>query len=430
MNQKKLSLFDLTCMGVNNIVGSGIFLFPGLLAASLGPASIACFAIVFLLVSCVALCFVEAASHTEGSGGSYQYIKEVFGGEMGFAVGWISWLTIVFAWAGISNGIAAYLGYFVPAIGSGIGAKFAAVFLIISLGALNYFGVKLGAWTSNFLTMAKLIPLLIFIAIGAFFVKGDNLTPFAPQGWSSLGAACFTAWFAFQGFENIPVPSSEVANPKRTAPLAILIALGLSALIYLLIQLVAVGVFPELATSPKPLAAAAASFMGPFGGILLTAGACLSMIGYQSGAALVTPRYLSALAADDHLPRALARIHPRYETPSRSIVATVVVTLLLAIFADFKHLVDVSMVVVAIQYVFTCATVFKRQGMQCLPSNILSRRMCIIVPIVGVVSTLWLASQASVQELLWAMAFIIAGYVVRFFSQWKRNRLLLRSQYE
>ena len=393
MSKRPLTFFDVTCIGVNAIVGSSIFLFPGTLAAMLGPASIVSFAATALLLAPVALCFAQASSRQEAHGGPYLYARDAFGPTVGFAVGWLCWLTQVVSWAAVANGLAPYLAYFLPVFERPAAAKAAAAGVIAVMAAINLKGVKPGAWTADAFTLAKLVPLVALIAFGLPRADFGALTPFAPHGWAPMGGACLLAYFAFQGFEVVPVPAGEVEDAKSVVPRAVVGALALAALIYLLVQLVAVCVEPNLAGAERPLALVAGRLMGPAGAALLSGGAVVSMLGFNAGCALGGPRYLVALGERGDLPAAAASVRA-------AIVVTAALSLAAALLLDFQKLVDAANVVVTAQYLSTCAAVFASGRMR-------------PVAALGIAATLWLGAQMKGADLAWAGAMLAAGFVLR-----------------
>ncbi|MBI4668889.1 MAG: amino acid permease [Elusimicrobia bacterium] len=416
MNEKpkrQLTLLDLTCVGINAVVGSSIFLFPGRLAGHLGPASIIAFGLTGLLLICVGLCFAEASTYFDRAGGPYLYAGRAFGDSVGFGIGWMCWVTQIFSWAAVANAIAVYLSYFGSQFASAWWVKGVAVGVILTMGALNYRGVKLGALTSDFFTAAKLIPLGLFVILGLPQIHLANYVPFAPHGWAPMGSACFLAYFAFQGFETIPVPSGEADRPERNVPLAVIGALLLSAILYMLVQAVAVGVNPGLAGSTRPLADAAAIIMGPIGAALIVAGAVISTTGYNAGTALTAPRYLVAMSEDSHLPKTFFALHPKFGTPYQAVAITTGLTLAAAMVFDFNKLVDFSNVVVCAQYVATCAAIpfLRKSGAR--PVGKFKMPGGWIVPIIGIAATLWLGSQGGVAQIWWSIAILAFGFVLR-----------------
>jgi amino acid transporter len=410
---RQLGLLDITCIGVNAIVGSSIFLFPGRLSAFLGPASILAFGLTGLLLISVGLCFAEASTRFDRTGGPYLYAREAFGDWTGFSIGWLAWVAQMFSWAAVANAIAVYLGYFDPSWGSQTAVKGLAALVVTTMGIINYRGVKLGAWTSDFFTAAKLIPLLLFILLGLPKMSAANFTPLAPNGWAPMGQACFLAYFAFQGFEYIPVPAGEARNPAKAVPIALIACLLISSVLYMSIQAVAVGVLPNLSTSERPLAEAAALVMGPAGAVLMVVGSVLSTTGYNSSVALVTPRYLVGISEDGHVPKWFSKTHPKFGTPYRAITITTGLTLSFALLLDFNKLVDISNVVVCAQYLSTCAAVMILRKKGPAPAGAFRLPGGWIIPVIGILATLWLGSQGGMGQVWFTLALLAAGLAVK-----------------
>lgn len=405
--RRLLTRFDLLCLGVNAVVGSSIFLFPGRLAGHLGSASPLAYALTALLLAPVALCFAQASSEHDRAGGPALYAQTEFGPDWGFAIGWLCWITMIVSWAAVANGIAAYLPWAAgrPDIGKAVACAAIAVF-----GALNWRGVRLGAWTTDFFTVAKLIPIALIALAGLHALPAWRPSP-PPAGWRPMGAACFLAYFAYQGFETVPVIAGEAREPKRDVPFAVLACLAGSAVLYILVQIAALSLVPRLSASDRPLADAAAALMGPWGAALVTAGAVISMTGYVAGSALGGPRYLVALAEEGHLPRGLAAVHPRFGTPSASILLSTASGLLAALLLDFNRLVNFSNVVIGAQFLSTCAVVLVRRARRA--KSAVRALSGAAVPLAGIAATLWLGAQGGFMQVAAAAAVLAAGFGLR-----------------
>ncbi|MEK6543093.1 MAG: APC family permease [Elusimicrobiota bacterium] len=406
MNLKRdLGFFDILCLGVNAIVGSGIFLFPGLLAAMTGPASILSFVVTGLLLIPVALCFAWLAARYDSTGGPYLYARDAFGPWVGFGVGWTAWITNMLSLAAVACAISAYMAYFNPAFATWAGTKATAVGVLLILTVLNYRGVRLAASVTDFFTVAKLLPLLAFVGVGVMYFKPGNLSPFFIKDLPSFGGSLLLAFFAFQGFEAVPVPSGEARNPKRDVPLATVASLVFSLVLYAVIQAVTVAGYPGLAGSEKPLTDAAASWW-PMLGAILAVGAAVSTVGYTTGNALGGPRYLYALGSCGMFPKSVLRVHERFGTPHVAVIAHMVLTMALVFVLDFRALVDLTNVVVCLQYLVTCAAAYRLGA--CGPRGTLKG---VAVPLLGIGAILVLGSQAKAAE-VWACALLLAaGYL-------------------
>ncbi len=314
--RRAVSRWEIVAFSVNDVIGSGVYLLPAAAAAILGFASVGAVVVAGFAVLLLVLCFAEAASYFDRPGSAYLYTREAFGEFVGFEVGWMTWLARVASVASLSVGFARALGYLWPAANEGTGKTLAIVLPLLVLTAINVVGVKSGVRTAVFLAVTKTVPLLIFVVAGIFFVKWSLATSVTPvAGSGTLGDAALLLLFAYAGFENTAAPAGEFKNPRRDVPFALIVQIVIVTLIYSAVQWVALGTLPGVAGSETPLADAAARFLGGWGGLLMTVGGVISILGTNSNTVLSGPRYLYALAQDGFGPRALASLHPRFRTP-------------------------------------------------------------------------------------------------------------------
>ena len=251
---RAVGLFSLTAISINGMVGSGIFVLPAQVAGILGPAALSAYIIAGLAVGLIVLCFAEVAALFDRSGGPYLYARTAFGDFIGFEVGWMLLLARVTAIGAISNAFSSYLGFFWPILAEGPGRVIVITLCLGVLAAINYRGVKHGARVNDALTISKLVPLAIFIATGLFALDPSRAPAFTLPDATGLQKASLLLVFAFGGFEFAVLPGEETVNPRRNLPIALLTAISFVAILYVLIQLVAQGTLPELASSPTPLA--------------------------------------------------------------------------------------------------------------------------------------------------------------------------------
>ena len=387
---RAVGLAGLVAIAVNGVVGSGIFVLPATVEAIAGRASPAAYLLAAVLMALVVMCFAEAGSLFEETGGPYIYARRAFGPLFGFLVGWMFFLSRLAACAAIANAFAAYLGYFWPAASQGSGRVAVLTISIALLALLNVRGVRSGAGTVYVLTIAKMLPLLLFVAVGLFAMDPGRFRLLELPPLASLKQASLLLVFAFGGFENANVLTEELKHPKRDLPIAILLAIATTAVLYVLIQIVAMGTLPGLASDPTPLASAAAQFLGPVGAVLLTLGAVFSTFGNESGLVLVGPRILYAFARAGQLPAAVARIHPQYQTPHVAVIVFVALAWLAAVYGSFVGLVAVSAIA---RLFFSAAT--------CLAIPVLRRRLPpapfrvpggLLIPLAATALSLWLLS--------------------------------------
>jgi APA family basic amino acid/polyamine antiporter len=356
--RRTLTIFDATCLGVNAVVGSGIYLFPGKLARELGPASLLAWVGTGLLCAPLALTYAALGAMEERTGGSFRYAELAFGKGVAFVVGWSAWVTSVVSWAAVAAGLTSYLAPFASVFAERPLDRLLPAAVVAALAWLNVRGVKPGARVMDALTLLKLVPLVIFVVFGAMKFHRGALTPFAPHGLGALPPMLLMTLFAYQGFEVVGVPSGEMKDARRAVPRAVLIALAFPALLYALVELAFLGT-GALSSSRAPLVEAARACAGTTGATLLGLGGMVSMLGFVAGTALCTPRYLQALAEERLVPRALGAVHARYGTPAAAIVASAGVTLVLTQVLDFERLVDLAALAVVAQYLASAAALVK-----------------------------------------------------------------------
>ena len=359
-DRNRMTLLDCVGLGINGIIGTGIFLLPARVFRNAGGLSWAAWLAIGGVCLLVGLCFCETSGRSERNGGPYLYARDAFGRWVGVGVGWMALAANLFAYGAVARAFGRNLSFLVPVLNRA-GPQIALAIAVISgLAALNYRGIRPGALASDFFSGAKLIPILLFVGLGLFFVDWHRLALPPPAGESTVEAlklGGFAALFACTGFEYVPVAAGETENPRRNVPLALFFALFGSVVLYALVQIVFIGTHPDPGAADKPLAEAAGAFAGPWAGRFVAVGSLISSFGYLTAVALVTPRYLSALGENGELPPLFARTHPRFGTPSVAIGLTSLVCAGLAVFADFDRLSDLNNAAVFAQYVPTCLAV-------------------------------------------------------------------------
>lgn len=414
---RALGTVDVVGLGINCVIGSGVFLLPGPVAEGLGPASIVAVGAAGTLAFLIALCFAEAASRVGTTGGAHAYTHEAFGPGAGFVVGWTATLAGAVAWAALVNAWALALGPFVPEATSGIGRWVAMVGLLLVLAVANTRGVVLGSRLSWALSAVKLTALTTFVATGLFFVQRARLEPFAPSGWGAMGDATLLMLYAFVGFENLVVPAGEMQDAKRTVPRAIAAIMMTVTVLYLGVQVVTVGTLDDPAGRSHAVADAAATFLGPLGASAIAIAVVLSILGVNAASALVLPRRLYALASLGPAPAAFGRLHPVHRTPWLAIVVSYALVAIVAGTGTFRQLAQIAVVARFVQYAPTCLAVlalrrrFSASGAFRLPGGSL-------VPWLALGLSALLLSRADPTALLIGGAVAASGYVVYRLRIW------------
>ncbi len=359
--ERSLGVRSLAASILNISVGGGIFLYPASAAAGLGAAAFPVWFVCAVTFGLIVLCFAEAGSRVKLTGGPYAYVGTVFGPFVGYLSGVLLWLLGVQAHAAIANGFVKGLNAFFPGLGIGVLHTVTILAVFGFFAAVNIRGVRQGARLIEVATVAKLVPLAVFVLCGLFFMSPANLAwPGMPKV-SDIGRMSILLVFAFAGVESALAPSGEVKDPSRTVPRAVGLAMIGITLLYVSVQLVAQGILgSDLAHhTDAPLAAAAEHAFGPAGGLLLLIGASVSMFGYLSGMMLAMPRALFAFARDGYLPRALAQVNPKTHVPAAAIVAHAVAVSALAVSGTFESLAILSNISALLLYLLCSAAAFE-----------------------------------------------------------------------
>ncbi|MEK6754869.1 MAG: amino acid permease [Bacteroidota bacterium] len=356
---RAIGRWSLVALVINSIIGSGVFGLPSVLAGLMGSASPYAVLLGAVGIGIIIACFAEVGSQFREPGGPYVYARESFGRFVGLEVGWLTWLVRLTASAANANLFVNYFAEFWPAASSPV-PRIALLTAIIGLLAfVNYRGVRSGTTTSNVFTVAKLLPLLIFICLGlVFLARSSPPQPSEPASADWLKSVLLLV-FAYGGFEAALMPMGEVKNPRRDTPFALFTALITVTIVYVLVQVVVVGTLTDPNSTNRPLATAAHVFIGSAGAALITIGALISVFGYISAAMLNVPRLTYAFAERGDFPKLFSLVHPKFKTPHVSIAVFALLVWGLAVAGSFQWNASISAAARLLTYGAVCAAVLK-----------------------------------------------------------------------
>jgi amino acid transporter len=419
----RLTLLDCLALGINGIVGSGIFLLPGQLAEAAGPSSVIAFVVCGAICVLIALCFAEASGQTERTGGAYAYARLAFGETTSFAVGWMSLIAGVEGFAAVARGLATQLArLWTPLASSERQALFAAG-LILLLGLINALGLKAGARTSDLFSVVKIGPLLAFVVLGLWHLEPSRLTPFWPSSSQGFARAVFIAVFACSGFEYVAVPAGDAEQARRDIPRALIGSLLGATVIYALVQLAAVGSGP-IAGSQQPLADSAERLWGPSAATAVGLAAVVSMAGFCASSAFIGPRLFVAFAEEGVLPASFAEHHPKLDTPVRAIVLSSGLAAVAAWGLDLDKLVNLSIGALFAQYLPTCLAVMVLRRTQPNAPRTFKLPFGDLIPVLAVLVSLamLIVAQPSRDELIGNLIVLGVGFVLYGLRRWTSSR--------
>src|SRR5215213_9561626 len=406
--QRVLRTPEVLFIGINGVVGGGIFLLPGQVAQSAGAVAVWAYLAAGFVVVLIGLSFAEVSTMYDRTGGPLVYADEAMGKTAGFTVGWMVWVTYLIGWSVLSDGFVSYLGslwtpartYEAPII----------IALVAALCLINTIGVRLGSGVIGFFTVAKLIPLALLIVAGLTFAgaSGNAALELVPSGSGDFFGAVLLIIFAYGGFEGATIPAGEMRNPRRTISIAVLGTLAGVTLFYMLIQYAALRIEPGLA--------GAEMFAG--GLAIMTVGALLSIFGTQSGLALISPRNLYGLSREGMLPGVLGRVHPRFRTPVVSIWLTGALVVILGVTGTFAQLVLLNVAARLYQYLMVCLSVVVLRLRDPEAERPFRLPLGFTIPAAATILCVLLLTQQPLVNLLAALGALAVGLVLYAISRY------------
>ena len=409
---------------INTTIGASIFALPALIAQSLGAAAPLAFIACGIAMTLFVTCFALAGSRVAATGGLYAYAEVAFGRYVGFITGLFFCTIALLSVAAVVNFFVGTVVALVPSLNGSIARAGLMILVYATLAAINIRGVRTGSGAVTLVTIAKLIPLFVFVVAGVFFIEPSA---FEWPGWppaKTLGDSVLLLLFAFFGIEVALIPSGEVKSPARTVPRAIYTALILTTALYILIQLVAQGTLGSnlAANRDAPLADAAKVFLGNPGRLLLLAGATISGFGFIASDILSSPRILFAFGRDGILPRWLAHVHSSWRSPDVAILVYSTIALFLSLTSTFASLAIMANVAALLLYIICCAAAWElmRRNVrtETPPFTFPGAR---IVPILSMIAIIWILSHATAWEFEVNGAVFLVGSALYWIQHFVRQ---------
>ncbi|WP_331233918.1 amino acid permease [Natronorarus salvus] len=427
---RNLGFVEAMTMGGGTMIGAGIFILPGIAAEGAGPASSLSFAIGGLVALLAALSLAELATGMPIAGGSYHYVNRSLGSFFGSIVGWGMWTGLMFASAFYMIGFGQYFVEPLPFLDGR--------FLIILIGlaglsflvGVNYYGTEESSRFQNVMIGSETAIIIVYVAVGFFFIQPTNLEPFAPTGVSGIIATTGLIFVTFLGFEIIATVAEEVKNPGRNIPLTMILSVVSVTILYVIVMIVSTGVVPfdTLGDSLVPVSDVASVSMGSAGVVAIVVAAVIAAISSSNSSILAAARVVFAMGRDNLMSDWLNQTHSRFRTPHRAVMATGGVTALLVLaglwveeiiavlaeVASFSFLVSYSLVHVAI-------IVMRRADPEDYqPSFTIPGLLYPAVPILGIVLSLLIVSQ--MEPVVVLIGFLIVLFGVAWYALYVRTR--------
>ncbi|MEM0107038.1 MAG: amino acid permease [Candidatus Micrarchaeaceae archaeon] len=424
--KRSLSLFDAIMINLGAIIGAGIFVIIGIAAGKAGPYLPVAILLSGAIAAFTGLSFSEIAREVAKEGGVYEYAKDTLNRFAGF-IGGMAWIfsnIIAISAVSMSTG-----GYINSLFGINAPVIYFALSTIFIFAIVNMLGIKNSAKTIAMLVIVNVTVLVIFIVSGMFRFNPSHFYAVAPFGFGGILEATAIIFFAFTGFSRITTVSDEVDDPKRTIPKAIVLSIIISAIIYTLVAVVAIGDVPymALAGSSAPLSVAEANINNyildaiiAIGGITATAGVTLTGI-------LGASRVLFAMGRDRELPAKLSKID-RFSTPQYAIIVTSIISAAFVVLVSFNTIVEASNAAALFAYlVINLAALklyIKKKGISLvhIKRNLIERDYFAVIPILGILTTLLVIFYLGIASLSILAVIIIASSIYYFAAEFMRKK--------
>jgi len=420
--KRTLNLLDVLMINLGAMIGAGIFVIIGISIGIAGPSVIFSIIIAGIIALLTGLSFSEIALHTSKEGGVYEYAKDALTPFSGFIGGWAWMFANMIALSAILLSLGSYINFF---LGTMIPVIYFAIPALLLFMIINILGMKNSSKTITFLVIVNIIILVIFVAVGAFFFKTSNLTPFLPNGLSGILGGTAIIFFAFTGFSRITTVSGEIKNPKKTIPKAIILSIIISTFLYIAVATVALGMlnYTKLATSFSPLSAAIAVANNKILDAIIAIGGIIALAGVAFTGILGTSRVLFAIGRDHEMPKSLGRID-RFSTPINAILVVTAVAIISMLLIKFSTTIEISNAGLLTAYAIinlAALNLFlnRRRNKSRKTNSISDSKYFPIIPVLGFFTILVVLSYLSIQSLYVMMVILAVGVVYYIFKNSK-----------
>ncbi|MGG0722956.1 amino acid permease [Bacillus mycoides] len=436
---RTLTALDLTFLGIGAVIGTGIFVLTGIVAAKhSGPGIMLSFLIAAFTCACVAFCYAEFASSIPVSGSVYTYAYMTIGEVVAFIVGWCLMLEYLLAVAAVAVGWSGYLqsllqgfNIHLPAIissapGTGKGGliDLPAVCILLLITGLLSFGIRESARINNIMVLIKLAVIIAFIVAGAKYVKPENWTPFIPFGYDSIITGAATVFFAFLGFDAIATAAEETKKPQRDLPIGIIGSLLICTVLYMIVSFVLTGMVPYTQLDVSDPVAFALHFVGEdtIAG-LLAVGAMTGMTTVLLVVMYGQVRVSYAMSRDGLLPKALSRVNKKVKIPLLNTWITGVFAALLAGLLDLHLLANLVNIGTLTAFTFVCFAVLILRKTHPDLKRGFRTPLVPALPVVAIICCLYLMLNLSKTTWISFAVWLIVGLCVYFFYSRKHSHL-------
>ena len=442
--KKTLTAWDLTCLGIGAIIGTGIFVLIGTAIVGdahrpgAGPGIVLSFILSGLTCALAALCYAEMSAMIPAAGSAYTFSYATLGELLAWLTGWnlileygVACVAVAIGWSGYFNNLLMLAGINLPAWATrapggqdgGI-ANIPAALIVLLVTVILVVGIKESARATGVVVVIKLAVILFFIAIGSTSIDPANWTPFMPQGFAGVGAAAAIVFFAYIGFDAVSTAAEEAKNPRRDVPIGIIASLSVCTVLYIAVAAVLTGLIPSSQIDIHAPVAEALRLAGfKWGAAVIAIGAVAGITSVLVVMMLGQIRVFFAMSRDRLLGSWLAKVHPQFGTPHRATILTGIAVAILAAYIPIGEAADMTNIGTFFAFVLVCIGVNVLRYTKPDYPRPFRLPLMPLVPILGTLACLGLMSQ--LPQLTWVRfgLWTIIGIVVYLAYGLKHSRL-------
>lgn len=435
--KKTLGAIELIALGIGCIIGTGIFVLTGVVAAQhAGPGIMLSFILAGLACGFAALCYAEFAAMIPIAGSAYTYAYATLGEIFAWIIGWdlileytVGASAVAIGWSGYLVKILSSLGIVLPpAITQGPAAggivNLPAVAIVLFMTWVLVVGVKESAKFNNIMVVVKMAVILLFIALGFSHVDTANWSPLLPFGWSGVLTGASLVFFAYIGFDAVSTTAEEAKNPQRDLPIGIMGSLAICTLFYIIVSAIMTGVVPYTRLDvPAPMAEVFSYIGQSWAVAAISVGAIAGITSVLLVLLMGQPRVFFAMARDGLLPRVFASIHPKYQTPHVTTIATGLVVALIAGFVPLGTVAEMANIGTLFAFAVVCGGVWLLRRTDPHAPRGFRTPLVPLVPILGIVACIALMMGLPLITWIRFAVWMLLGVVVYFAYGAKHSRL-------
>ena len=447
--RRSLSAWDLTLLGIGAIIGTGIFVLTGTAAANqAGPAIIVSYLVAGLACAFAALCYAEFAAMIPIAGSAYTYSYATLGEIFAWMIGWdlileyaVGSMTVAIGWSGYFQRILAGFGIELPlwmsaapAAAPGAIINLPAVIIVLLIMILLVVGIRESARFNAAMVMIKIAAVLFFLVSGIWYVNPENWTPFMPYAWQGVMTGAAVVFFAYIGFDAVSTTAEEAKNPRRDLPIGIIASLIICTILYVLVAGVLTGIVPvvDYKDDPQflnaPVGYALSVINQDWAAGLVSAGAVAGITSVLLVMLMSQPRIFFAMSRDRLLPTGVSKVHPKYQTPYITTIITCVVVSIAAGLIPIQVVGEMTSIGTLFAFVVVSAAVMvlrvKRPDVP-RPFKVAGGP---IIPILGVLSCLYLMVSLSVMTWVRFLVWLDLGMLIYWFYGRTHSPLVDRAE--